>query len=424
MLLKFSARNYLSLRDETEVSFVAAPLKELSDCLISSPYTDHGVLPVIALYGANASGKSNTLLALSFIRRFILTSFKRDADIPVRPFLLDDRSIRDSSHFVVDFVNEGIRYQFGAELTRQQVIREWLYQYPKKTRQVLYERTGDEFKFGRALSGSNRQIQSITRSNSLFLSAAATSAHPLLAPISEFFRTKLILKLTTSMGGDESTAVELEQDSDLRSEVVRYLSLADTGVADIRIKRTPIPEETRGNLAEFLGVLKKVVGEPPPEVNLPSDEFNIKIELGHASGDEQVRFLEFSDESLGTRYLLKLLPPMLKALKSGSVLVLDEITTSLHTLLARQLTSLFHDKRINKTGAQLIFSTHDTNLLAPGLLRRDEIWFAEKGRDGATVVFPLTDIRTKNTDNIERGYIQGRFGAIPFIQAPSVLIHD
>ena len=108
----------------------------------------------------------------------------------------------------------------------------------------------------------------------------------------------------------------------------------------------------------------------------------------------------------------------------GSVLVLDEITTGLHTLLARRLVSLFHNKNLNKHGAQLVFTTHDTNLLAPGLLRRDEIWFAEKGRDGSTTIFPLTDIATKNTDNIERGYISGRFGGIPFVPDDGTSIHD
>ena len=158
----------------------------------------------------------------------------------------------------------------------------------------------------------------------------------------------------------------------------------------------------------------------PAAVDKSSSASNTKIQTSPSS-DNKVRFLDFGDESLGTQYLLGLLPSMLKALRSGATLVLDEITTGLHTLLARQLVTVFQNRTVNKLGAQLVFSTHDTNLLSPGVLRRDEIWFAEKNRDGATVVYPLTDVKTKNTDNIERGYIQGRFGGIPFLEEASAL---
>lgn len=426
MLLKFTVQNYRSIREEAAVNFVAATLKEHSEILIPSRYADFGVLPVIVIYGANASGKSNTLLALSRIRQLVINSFRRAESGPINipKFLLDDYSANEPTRFVVDFINSDIRYQFGTEIDDGLVASEWLYQYPNKTKQILYERTNKEIKFGRALTGSNRQIHTITSPNALFLSAAATSAHPVLTPISNFFRNKVILQLTTDTGTPEGVAQVLEADENLRRDVVGYLTLADTGIADIQIERSEIPEDTRIELTEFMGALKKLIGNPPDEAQLPSDTHNFKIKLGHTSADEKIRFLDYYDESLGTKYLLKLLPPVLGALKTGSVLVLDEITTGLHTLLARRLVSLFHNKNLNKHGAQLVFTTHDTNLLAPGLLRRDEIWFAEKGRDGSTTIFPLTDIATKNTDNIERGYISGRFGGIPFVPDDGTSIHD
>jgi uncharacterized protein len=266
------------------------------------------------------------------------------------------------------------------------------------------------------LAGSNRQIQSITRPNALFISAATTSGHPVLSEVSKFFRDSLLLELSSSVGPSDRIAKQLEDDDELKLAAVKYLALADTGIMELKIEHTPIPEALRGEMAEIQRAFSKIVGSK--FAVSPAPEVDTTVKLGHTSADGRVRFLDFGDESLGTKYLFKLLPPMLKALKTGSVLVLDEITTSLHTLLARRLVSLFQDKKLNPNGAQLIFSTHDTNLLAPGLLRRDEIWFAEKGNDGATIVYPLTDIKTKNTDNIERGYIQGRFGAIPFIREP------
>jgi len=424
MLLRFATANFLSLRDEAEITFVAAALKEHSVALIPSPYAPHGVVPVLALYGANASGKSNTLHALSFLRWFVLNSFARadEAATSRKPFLLDDESAQKPSRFEIDFVLDGLRYQFGMAVNTTVIVSEWLYQYPKKTRQVLFERDAQTFKFGRALTGSNKQIQSITRPNALFLSAAATSGHPELTRVRDFFRDKLLIRLADQTIGAQ-TAKELEDDESLRAEVVKYLALADTGIAELRIEHEPIPDRIRAGMTELETALKKIFPERG-EIELKSpgrDEFNRTVRLGHASSDNKVRFLDFGDESLGTQYLLGLLPSMLKALRSGATLVLDEITTGLHTLLARQLVTVFQNRTVNKLGAQLVFSTHDTNLLSPGVLRRDEIWFAEKNRDGATVVYPLTDVKTKNTDNIERGYIQGRFGGIPFLEEASAL---
>lgn len=425
MLLKFAITNFLSLRDRAEISFVAAPLKEQVDALIACEHAPHGVLPVLAIYGANASGKSNALAGLSFLRWFVRTSFGREdqKDTSRKPFLLDDHSAGEPSRFEIDFVLSGVRFQFGMSVDGASVISEWLYQYPKKSRQLLYEREGQDFKFGRSLLGSNKQIQSVTTVSTLFLSVASASGHAQLTPIRDYFRDKLLLQNGDSRVPAKSFTKELASDGKLRADIVKYLSLADTGISDIKVEKEQVPEQVRNAMKEFQNTLRKIFPEQERSSSHPEsddDDFDLVFRLGHAGADSKIRFLDLGSESVGTRYLLQLLPPMLKALRTGATLVLDEITTSLHTLLARQLVALFHDKEINKTGAQLVFTTHDTNLLGPGVLRRDEIWFAEKGRDGATTIYPLTDLKTKNTDNIERGYIQGRFGGIPFIEHPSI----
>lgn len=423
MLLKFAVTNFLSIREEAEISFVAAALKDMREVLIPSTYATHGVLPVLAVYGANASGKSNALRSLSYMRWFVLNSF-RTADkkgTGRKPFRLDSESPEKDSRFVLDFVLGDVRYQFGMAVSRDAVTSEWLYQYPRQARQVLYEREGAVFKFGRALQGSNRQIESITRPNALFLSTAATSNHPELTKVRDYFRDKLILEFGTdpdTAGARNARAIE--SDVELRAELVRQLALADTGIAEIRVERSPMDESLKTEMKGVMEALTKLIGKISPEDAAnsspdPDNEDTLRLKLGHSGKDGKVHFLDFSDESMGTQYLVALLPSMLRALKAGAVLILDEITTGLHTLLARQLVALFHDRSINKRGAQLIFSTHDTNLLSPGVMRRDEIWFAEKGSDGSTTLFPLTDIKTKNTDNIERGYLQGRFGAVPVL---------
>ncbi len=417
MLLRFAVTNHLSIRSEAELVFIAAPLKEQRKELIASRYGKHGVLPVIALYGANASGKSNLLDAIAFMRRLVMHSFDKgdpSGGLRTMPFRLDETTVREPSKYLLDFVLRDIRYQYGFEITKERVVSEWLYGYPKQLRTVLFTRDSahpEEFHFGRSLTGSNKQIQSITRPNALFLSAAATSGHILLKEISEYFSKKISMLFGSNHKDGESIAEALEEDKEIFDQTVRYLAIADVGISDIKIEREDFPEAARAELGEFLKLLSRLSDKGIPAM----PEKHVEIKLGHRSGDGIVRYLDFSSESLGTRHLFSILLPMLKALRDGNILIIDEITTSLHTLLSRRLVSMFQDPSVNLNGAQLIFSTHDTNLLAPGFLRRDEIWFAEKGADGATSIFPLTDIKTKNTDNIERGYIQGRFGGVPYL---------
>lgn len=423
MLLRFTVQNYLSLRDLQELSVVAAPFKELSDSLIPSRYARNGVLPVVALYGANASGKSNTLHALYLMRALVLHSFSRsegNSGVPHKPFLLDDSSKNEPTEFVLDFVANSVRYQLGFSFNKQRFLNEWLYAFPNQTQQTLYTRSFDDlknedvYKFGRSLTGSNRLIQSITRGNTLFISAAAQSGHHVLTDIYNYFRDFLSFRMNTSAAHDQAIADEIGDDPEAVKIINEYLKMADTGISDIKISEEKIPDELFSQMTDVLKAISKIGRNTDPiDYDVPNKKKS--IELGHGSADGNVRYLKFEDESLGTKYLLTLLPTMLDALKSGKVLILDEITISLHTLLAKSLVAIFNNKAINSKGAQLIFSTHDTNLLSSGVLRRDGIWLTEKSRDGATSVYPLTDIQTKNTDNIERGYLGGRFGAIPFL---------
>ena len=425
MLLKFQVTNHRSIRNTAEISFVATSLKEQSESLVSCPYTKHGVLPVLALYGANASGKSNLLDGMAFFRHTILRSFvdgDTESGMAQHPFLLDDESRKQASTYIADFVLNGVKHQYGFSMTSERVVEEWLYQFPKHARQILFHRKASEeseFFFGRNLKGKNREVVAITRSNALFLSAAMIAAHTELSPIATYFRNALQFRLNPSAEPPAVLGIALNDDIELKRDVTKYLSIADTGIMELNIQEQA-QQAIRGDLANaVIDTIIKHIDSKGLSSKVKDDIMALHlldIKLGHQSEDGKTRELDFDDESLGTKYLLTILIPMLDVLKNGKLLILDEITTSLHTLLARKLVTLFMDPKINTKGAQLLFSTHDTNLLAPGLLRRDQIWFAEKSANtGDTEIFPLTDIKTKNTDNIERGYIQGRFGGIPFI---------
>jgi AAA15 family ATPase/GTPase len=422
MLLKFQVTNHRSIRGTAEISFVATSLKEQSESLVPCRYTKHGVLPVLALYGANASGKSNLLDAMAFFRRTILRSFVEgdtDSGMEQKPFLLDEESRKQASTYIADFVFNGIRHQYGFSMTSERVVEEWLYQFPKAPRQILFHRKADEeaeFFFGRYLKGKNREVEAITPDNTLFLSAAIKAGHIELSPIAAYFRNAIQFRLNPSVVPVDLLGRSLIKDAMLKSEVSRYLTIADTGIMDVNIEKESTSVDDQAIASAVFETLTKFhkFEELNPLFQTPEHRF--QVILGHQSEDGKTRPLNFDDESLGTKYLLTILIPMLKVLQEGKLLVLDEITTSLHTLLARKLVTLFMDPKINTKGAQLLFTTHDTNLLAPGLLRRDQVWFAEKSpTTGETVIYPLSDIKTKNTDNIERGYIQGRFGGIPFI---------
>lgn len=420
MLLRFSITNYQSIKDTAEVSLVATALKEHSESVIPSRYTKHGILPVLSIYGANASGKSNLLMALGQIRNFVGNSFSFDEKkfgARHRPFLLDAESRHKPTTFTVDFILNDVRYQFGFSYNKERITEEWLYSYPKSFQTLLYSRDSsldDPFEFGRALTGSNKQVQSITKPTSLFLSAAAKAGHATLEPIAEYFDKKMAVQLGTSANPGEYVAAELESDAALTEEVAKYLHMADTGVSSIKIEKSPIPEPERKQMADLFAAVTSILKSDIQDIGeIPTER--PEIVFGHRGADGDTRYLNYSDESLGTRYFVSLLPSMIKALNCGGILILDEITTSLHTLLSKRLVELFQNSAINTHGAQLLFSTHDTNLLSSEIIRRDQIWFAEKSSDGRSEIYPLTDIKTKNTDNLERGYIQGRFGAVPFI---------
>lgn len=422
MLLKFQVANHRSIRGQAEISFAATPLKEQAASLAPCRYTKHGVLPVLALYGANASGKSNLLDALAFFQRMIQRSFV-DGDsgsgMPQQPFLLDETSRREPSTYIADFILAGVRYQYGFAISRERVLEEWLYQFPKVARQILFHRKAGEtpeFFFGRGLKGKNREVEAITRGNALFLSAAAKAEHASLAPVAAYFAENISFLVNAPIQmAEQSLGQRLEQNADLINRVSRYLTAADTGIVGLAVEKEPL-SNTRNIINNAMSEALKGIGHEALAQALKELDHDLKLVFTHQAENGKTCDLRFEEESLGTRYLLTILVPMLGILEKGALLMLDEITTNLHTLLARKLVTLFMDPAINTKGAQLLFTTHDTNLLAPGLLRRDQIWFAEKSaRTGETAVYPLSDIKTKNTDNIERGYLQGRFGGIPFI---------
>ena len=413
MLLRFAVANHLSIRESQELSFTASALRDQQDGLIDcKAVSGRSVLPTIVIYGANASGKSNIVNAIATMKEFILWSHIRGepgGGLPRDAFKLDSDCARTPSKFVIDFVLDDVRYHYGFEATDEMFVAEWLYTYPILHPRKMFERDNSTFSFGRELKGQNKNIAGLTRSNSLFLSAAAQNGHEQLLKIYEYFKSIEIVR-SISIPGVEASARFVGDALD--SRVINFLASINTGVIGYQKKKTEIPEEARVLTREIKAIFEKF---HVSSVKIKPDEEDerVDIELAHRSSKGKSVYFDLDSESAGTRRLLVVLSLVYQALDEGLPLCIDEVDASLHTLASEAVLRLFCLPETNRRGAQLIATTHDTNLMKSSVLRRDQLWFTEKTLEGATELYPLTDIQTRKSDNIELGYLQGRFGALP-----------
>ncbi len=396
---------------------IAGPFSDLPQAVLKPFAVKESVLRVAAIYGANASGKTNVLKALEFMKGAVEDShrtWRPGGPIPREAFRLDKNSQKTSSEFTADFIISGIRYQYGFSVDDTTVQKEWLNAYPNGRKQAWLSReAGKPIEFSSKLSGENRAIEALTRSNSLYLSAAAQNNHEILTPIYLWFLNALAVRASAKNHDRHLTAAACEDESD-RKRIADLLKIADLGIVDVSLK---ISEENAkfikgvSDSAKFDGDTAKLV------VKTLEAAFK-KIELSHSADQNSMPFSP-AQESDGTLAYLSMLGPLLATLKAGGVLCIDELDASLHPLLAMQIIKLFNDPEFNAGGAQLIFNTHDSNLLSSKLLRRDQIWFTEKQQDGSSHLYPLTDFKPRLGENIENGYLQGRYGAIPFLNSES-----
>lgn len=416
MIIRFNAENYRSIRGRQELTLVASnSLKDESDSLIRVGQSENYLLPVAAIYGANASGKTNVLRSLSFMSSAVESShrdWEPDKGIPRKPFALDE-SINRPSSFEAEFALDGTRYRYGFTVDSEKVLEEWLYAYPSGKQQQWFTRSETperKFNFGRNLPGEkNRTIEGLTRSNSLYLSAAAQNNHEALVPIYNFFVEDIRFSFSRHRRGGETEHMCSEEG--YRRTLLEYLRAADLGITGVRTEQTEVDDDMKRVFSAIRGLLP-----PTPDLEIPSKMTNTLFQ--HAGQSESKMELLLNQESEGTVAYFALLGPVIKTIENGGVLCIDELDSSLHPLLALELVRAFMDRKRNPKSAQLIFNTHDTNLLNSNLvkLRRDQIWFTEKDSFGATHLYPLSDFRPRKNENLERGYLQGRYGAIPFLE--------
>lgn len=419
MLLRFGAENFRSFRDRVELSFVSSAQRDVPTWRFPAPGLRFGVLPVVGVYGANASGKSNLLAALRALRDHVAWSFvalRPDQPIPFTPFVLQGQADAAPVSLDVDVLVGGVRYHFGFRHTEYAVVQEWLYAWPGGRRQVLYHREGGE-RSAWWLSPSLRMgrlradIVKATRDNALLLSTAAQFNARVLADVARAITEGVQTESPIELHGHPVFLPEspVVQDPH-RATVLRFLDAADLGVKDVKA----VPLKRRDEVLEVLRQQLRPEAFEEVARALAGEDNAVELWLVHEGADGARWTLPPAQESRGTQVLLQRLNDLLQVLDTAGLLVLDELDTSLHPDLCRALVGLFTDPRSNPHGAQLLFTSHDRGLLAA--LRRDQVVLVDKDREGVSHLRSAADYRgLRGRDDLIDAHGQGRLGGVPVL---------
>ena len=352
----------------------------------------------------------------------VINSHRRgdpNGGLPRNPFALSARNKTRPSTFQIDFITESQRYSYGYEADSERFLAEWLFSFPLGRKQILFERHLDDFRFGRNFRGQNKTIEGLTRKNSLFVSAAVQNGHEEASKVYNFFGQ---IRFGNTFAEANIVNHRLPENNEVDVRTIRFLGAIGTGVINCRKREVNVSPESRAFQKGLIDLAKQVL-----QVDLDSlieERGAFQFQLGHTAEGEGIEYFDLENESAGTRRLLVLLDEVFSVLDSGSLIVVDELDASLHTKAAEALVELFLRRNSNPKGAQLIATVHDTNILRSASLRRDQIWFTEKSDSGASSLYPLSDFRTRKHDNFEKGYLEGRYGAVPFSGTVSNLISD
>ncbi|MDE2809375.1 MAG: ATP-binding protein [Gemmatimonadota bacterium] len=411
MLIEFSVTNFRSIKEEVCLSLVASRDKKHGDSNVVEPKLAENGRPIwllrsAAIYGANASGKTNLLRGLKTMQDIVLHSSDRLDELPVTPFRFDPECHTLPTSFEVVCVADGVRYQYGFSATPHEVTDEWLYAWPSGRMQVWFERSRSEtsgepsWKFGRKLAGDREVWRRATRPQALFLSTAVSLNSTQLLPLFNWFRDRLHV---ASLGGWGPT-FSLEYCNKNQTDIVDFLTAADLAVTDIRIVEEDFSPEMFPELKDL-------------DEKFPGEKTIVDVFLRHQPKGGKSAELEMAEESHGTQKMFALAGPWLDSLDKGNVIVFDELHDNLHPALVRFLINHFHDPEANPYGAQLVFATHDTSILDRDMFRPDQIWFCERNEHLETRLFPLSDFRLRRgVEDLEKAYLAGRFGALPYIR--------
>ena len=433
MLISFTVENYRSFAEEQTLS-----LEAVKDDTHPDHVANRGkfsLLKSIAVYGSNASGKSNLLKAFDFMANFVKNSATEmnlgDPISGANHYRLDKARFGMPCSFDIRILLNETEYQYGFSVSKERVHDEWLFVTRKGTKSTnpLSRRfdpstENTDWKLRGELKGSRDLIEK-TRDNGLFLSRAAEMNIDCVKELFLWFKERLrhLSLVTPPAVLMQETANRVESDNVFRARIEKLVHDADLGVEGLSVERKSIlhvlkdaPEQVQSFFETFLTDFLRSV---EPQARKEASRAYATVQTLHRlpnSEDTIVLSLD-DDESNGTQRFLGIIGPILDALDRGGLLIVDELDCSMHPQLTRKLVAMFHSEEANSKGAQLIFATHDTNLMTPSLFRRDQIWLTEKTRNGNTELFSLTDIeserRPRKDEPFEKNYLAGRYGGVP-----------
>lgn len=419
MILEFTVKNFLSIKDEVILSMVASKDSSFEDNLL--PYEDgkqmKSALKSLVIYGANASGKSNILKALRFFRNFIKNSheMQQGKKIPRIAFKLDPEYLDKPSEFQVIFIHNDTKYLYGFSVTEEEVVEEYLYYYPNGRQSTIFERNRDDYKFTIDIERQTELKNKFHSKNKLFIATESLWEYEKAKVPFEWLSSYLNIFINHERL-EGYTGGSMVDNENMNSLVKKYIKFADVGIDDINVQVKKAEDILSSD------VFKLISDNAKAEIlNKVQNRDVLDIKMIHSIKDKNGNIMnyefELNEESDGTKKFFGILGPWLDALLNGYTVVVDELDMRLHTLLVKKLIEMFLNPNINKKNAQLIFSTHDTNLLDSDILRRDQIWFTEKREDKSTDLYSLYDFGgVRKNISIEKGYLQGKYGAIPVLK--------
>lgn len=424
MILQFSIKNYKTFKDKASLSLIASNYDKDTRENENIYYNEKFGLRLLksaVVYGANASGKSKLLEAFSFMKDYVINSSKKGQkgdEIDIQPFRLNNISENEPSEFEIIFVYKDVLYRYGFEVTRKKVVSEWLYYKPKTKEIELFYREYNSFETHTRNFSKGKTVikEKLVRDNALLLSVAAQFNDKTSINVTDWFKRLKTLSGLNELGYQGYTMGKTENPIQ-KAKILNLLKAADLGIKDIELQKLDIDKLPKDMPKELVDKILKDVSDKKAE--FVSDVLTTHKKYDSIGNSiDNVNFSMDDDESSGTRKYFALTGPILDVIENGYTLVVDELDSKLHPNLVCKIVSLFNSKEFNPKNAQLIFNTHDTNLLSTGLFRRDQIWFTEKNKYGEAKLYSLGDFKSdevKKNEPFEDNYIKGKYGAVPFL---------
>jgi len=425
MLIQFTVKNFKTFRETAGLSMVANNYDKTSfdENVHSCESHNLKLLRSAVIFGANASGKSKLMEAFQFLKFFVMNSSRntqKGEPIPVSPFLFDEESAKAPTEFEIIFIHSNEVYRYGCELDSRSVLAEWLFHKPKTKEVEIFYREKQHFEVHEKQFpvGNLLSKDQMVRENALMLSVAAQFNSPIANQVMDWFHGFRVISALDSSGYSGFSLKNLEDES-FKAKMLEMMSRADINIQDMAL-RSYAPDDAAGS---------GIQGENDAEIRtlLRNRKITLAaVDTYHHVYNSQKKVVRTerlnleTDESSGTNQFFALSGPIIEVLEKGWVLVVDELDSKMHPNLVKRIVELFNNKESNRSNAQLIFNSHNTNLLSEDLFRRDQIWFVEKDRYGAASLYSLSDYKARKEEQFEKNYLRGKYGAVPMVNEPLI----